>query len=55
MKTRGGIIMGLIRVFIGTQPILIVDDEYYEIDIYNKNVALQKNRGLYKGLFDVGK
>lgn len=37
--------MSDVRVFIGTQPILIVDDEYYEIDIYNSSKALQKNKG----------
>ena len=37
--------MNEIKIFIGTRPILIVEDEYYEVDIFIKNEKLKKDVG----------
>jgi len=38
-----------IKVFIGTRPILIVDDEYYEVDVFIEGEKLKKDVGYIIG------
>jgi len=36
------------KVFINTQPVIIIDDEYYEVEIFTKNEKLKKNTAYIK-------
>ena len=31
------------NVFIGTQPVIIIDDDYYNVDVFYENKSLKKN------------
>lgn len=41
--------MSKCKVFIGTQPVVIIDDEYYTVQTYSKKIKLKKNVAYIKG------
>ena len=43
--------MSKCKIFIGTQPVVIIDDEYYTVETYTKNVKLKKDKAYIKGNF----
>lgn len=43
--------MSKCKVFINSQPVIIIDDEYYEVDLFIKGNKLKKNVAYIKGDF----
>lgn len=41
--------MAKCKVFINTQPVIIIDDEYYEVNTYTEKCKLKKNIAYIKG------
>lgn len=41
--------MSKCKVFIGSQPVIIIDDGFYMVEVYTKNVKLKKDKVYIKG------